>query len=152
MLLLVFGRDAHSLGGIYANGGYGFLHDMVEIAGGRDVFEDVKRENVQASTELILARRPEIIIELHPPSDAPRRSHRRGNTLSSLPAVRNRRVHQLVGDEFLDAGPRVADADGGDLAAAASRGVDGSINLVIWSSGHLVIDWWIGSLIGGLGH
>ena len=82
---------------------------MVVIAGGRDVFDDVKRENVQASTELILARRPDIIIELHPPSDtdidlSP------WNTLSSVPAVRNRRVHQLVGDQYLDAGPRVADA------------------------------------------
>jgi len=108
-LLLIFGRDAKSLGGIYANGGYGFLHDMVEIAGGRDVFDDVKRENVQASTELILARRPEIIIELHPPSDTPV-DLSLWNTLSSLPAVRNRRVHQLVGDQYLDAGPRVAEA------------------------------------------
>jgi iron complex transport system substrate-binding protein len=106
-LLLVFGRDAKSLAGIYANGGYGFLHDIVELAGGRDVFEDVKRENVQASTELILARRPDVIIELHPPSDAPA-DLSPWNTLSSLPAVRNGRVHQLVGDEFLDAGPRVA--------------------------------------------
>ena len=108
-LLLVFGRDARSLGGIFANGGYGFLHDMVEIAGGRDVFDDVKRENVQASTELILARRPEIIIELHPPSDT-QIDLSPWNTLSSLPAVRNRRVHQLVGDQFLDAGPRVVEA------------------------------------------
>jgi iron complex transport system substrate-binding protein len=108
-LLLVFGRDAKSLGGIFANGGYGFLHDMVEIAGGRDVFDDVKRENVQASTELILARRPEIIIELHPPSDT-QIDLSPWNTLSSLPAVRNHRVHQLVGDQFLDAGPRVVDA------------------------------------------
>jgi iron complex transport system substrate-binding protein len=108
-LLLVFGRDANSLGGIFANGGYGFLHDMVEIAGGRDVFDDVKRENVQASTELILARRPEIIIELHPPSDT-QIDLTPWNTLSSLPAVRNRRVHQLVGDQFLDAGPRVVEA------------------------------------------
>lgn len=108
-LLLIFGRDANSLGGIFANGGYGFLHDMVEIAGGRDVFDDVKRENVQASTELILARRPDIIIELHPPSDT-RIDLSPWNALSSLPAVRNRRVHQLVGDQFLDAGPRVAEA------------------------------------------
>jgi iron complex transport system substrate-binding protein len=108
-VLLVFGRDANSLRGIYANGGYGFLHDMVEIAGGRDVFEDVKRENVQASTELILARRPEVIIELHPPSDT-QIDLRPWNTLSALPAVRNHRVHQLVGDQFLDAGPHVAEA------------------------------------------
>jgi iron complex transport system substrate-binding protein len=108
-LLLVFGRDANSLTGIYANAGYGFLHDMVEIAGGRDIFEDVKRENVQASTELILARRPDIIIELHPPSETSI-DLTPWNRLTSLPAVRNGRVYQLVGDQFLDAGPRVAEA------------------------------------------
>jgi iron complex transport system substrate-binding protein len=111
LVLLVIGRDPQSLRSIYANGGYGFLHDMVDIAGARDVFEDVKRENVQASTELILARRPELIIELNygtsaaTPADlAPWKA------LSSLPAVKTGRLYQLVGDRFVEAGPYVADA------------------------------------------
>jgi iron complex transport system substrate-binding protein len=36
LVLLVISRDPQSLRNIYANGGYGFLHDMIEIAGGRD--------------------------------------------------------------------------------------------------------------------
>ena len=56
--LLVFGREAFALRGIYASGGIGFLHDMLDAAGGDNVFADVKREAVQATTELILARRP----------------------------------------------------------------------------------------------
>jgi iron complex transport system substrate-binding protein len=108
-VLLVFGREPQSLRNIYANGGYGFLHDMVDIAGGRDVFEDVKRENVQASMEMILARQPEIIIEwLAPPGDHADLSVWR--TLSSLPAVKTNRIHQVVGDRFVEAGPYVADA------------------------------------------
>ena len=43
LVLLVIGRDPESLRNIYANGGYGFLHDMIDIAGGRDLFADVKR-------------------------------------------------------------------------------------------------------------
>ena len=37
---------------------------MLDAAGGDNIFADVKRQAVQATTELILARRPEIIIEL----------------------------------------------------------------------------------------
>ena len=111
LVLLVIGRDPQSLRNIYANGGYGFLHDMVEVAGARDVFEDVKRENVQASTELILARRPEMIVELnYGASAATPADLSPWKALSSLPAVKTGRLYQLVGDRFVEAGPYVADA------------------------------------------
>src|SRR5215210_7637140 len=53
--LVVFGRDAFALRGIYASGGIGFVHDMVTAAGGDNVFADTQREAVQATTELIIA-------------------------------------------------------------------------------------------------
>ena len=62
--LIVFDRETLALRGIYASGGYGFIHDMVSAAGGENVFADVKQQAVQATTELILARRPEVILEL----------------------------------------------------------------------------------------
>ncbi|OYW04320.1 MAG: hypothetical protein B7X11_03090, partial [Acidobacteria bacterium 37-65-4] len=34
--LLIFGREPGSLRGVYASGGVGFLHDLLEIAGGDD--------------------------------------------------------------------------------------------------------------------
>jgi iron complex transport system substrate-binding protein len=111
LVLLVISRDPQSLRNIYANGGYGFLHDMIEIAGGRDIFEDVKRENVQPSTELILARRPDVIIELRYGGAATGPDDLSAwQALPSLPAVRNHRLYELVGDVFVDAGPHVADA------------------------------------------
>jgi iron complex transport system substrate-binding protein len=111
LVLLVLSRDPQSLRNIYANGGYGFLHDMIDIAGGRDVFDDVQRENVQPSTELILARRPEVIIELRYGAAATGHDDLAPwQALPSLPAVKNHRLYQLVGDRFVDAGPHVADA------------------------------------------
>ncbi|HWF84365.1 MAG TPA: helical backbone metal receptor [Vicinamibacterales bacterium] len=111
LVLLVISRDPQSLRNIYANGGYGFLHDMIDIAGGHDVFDDVKRENVQPSTELILARRPEVIIELRYGGAAIGHDDlSEWQALPSLPAVKNHRLYQLVGDRFVDAGPHVADA------------------------------------------
>ena len=63
--MLVFGRERRALRNIYASGGRGFLHDMLEAAGGDNVFSDIDRESVQATAELILARKPDVILELH---------------------------------------------------------------------------------------
>jgi iron complex transport system substrate-binding protein len=112
--LLVFEREGSSLRNIYATGGYGFLHDMVEAAGGDDVFADIKKQSVQATTELLLSRRPDVIVELRygdnfKVADIPREMQA-WNALASIPAVKNHRVHVLVGDEYVIPGPRVADA------------------------------------------
>jgi iron complex transport system substrate-binding protein len=112
--LLVFERDPSSLRDIYASGGYGFMHDMLEAAGGADIFADINQQSVQAGTELILARRPEVIIELRygdsVRTSAIPRQMQAWNALAAVPAVRNGRVHALVGDEFVTPGPRVATA------------------------------------------
>ncbi len=62
--LLVHGREPGSLRRIDASGGYGFLHDLLELAGATDVLSDFQRQSVQMSTEMILARAPEVIVEL----------------------------------------------------------------------------------------
>jgi iron complex transport system substrate-binding protein len=110
--LLIFGRERGSLRDIDASGGVGFLHDMVETAGGNDALGDVRQQSVMMSTEMILSRAPEVIIELH---------YARGDTAAasdvhawdavpSVPAVRSHRVYVLEGEEFVVPGPRVADA------------------------------------------
>src|SRR5690606_9609985 len=93
---LVFGREPGALRGIYVSGGVGFLHDLLEAAGGRNVFDDVRRESLQASTEVMLARSPEVIIELRtwamePGMVAAERAV--WNHLGALPAVRDDRVY-----------------------------------------------------------
>jgi iron complex transport system substrate-binding protein len=110
--MLVFGRERGTLRGIYVSGGRGFLHDMVEAAGGVNVFSDMPTESVQVSTEQILARAPDVIIELRS-TDAPSQSGRKleidsWNPLSSVPAVRAKRVHLLVGKQLVVPGPLVA--------------------------------------------
>jgi len=109
--LLVLGREPGALRRIDASGGYGFLHDVLEIAGGTDVLADLKRQSVPLSTESILARAPEAIIELHYGSslqtDRLEAEHLVWNALPSVPAVRNNRVYLLVSDEFVVPGPRI---------------------------------------------
>ena len=109
--LLVFGREPGSLHNVYASAGKGFLHDMLTVAGGEDVLQDIDKESAQVSTEMILARRPDVILELNAASRlneadltavlAP------WSALSSVPAVRNKRVVILNGPGLTVPGPRV---------------------------------------------
>jgi len=112
--LLVFERDLASLRNDYASGGYGFLHDMLEIAGGRNVFAGMKQQAVQASTEMLLTSKPDVIVELRYGDSLKNadiaRELRAWDALASIPAVRTHRVSVLTGDEFVVPGPRVVEA------------------------------------------
>lgn len=109
---LIMGRETGALRGIFASGGFGFLHDMLDIAGATDVFADIKREGVQVSIEMLLTRAPDVILEVHPTESwtpaklAAERAPWRA--LASLPAVRNNRIVELADDVMLVPGPRVA--------------------------------------------
>ena len=108
---LVFGREPGALRGLYVSGGAGFLHDVLDAAGGRNVFNDVKRESLQASAETMLARQPEVIIELRTSATTAERLGAERDVwrrLSALPAVRNDRVYILTDPALSIPGPRIA--------------------------------------------
>lgn len=110
--LLVFGREPGALRNIYAAGGRGFLHDMLTAAGGVNVFADLAQESVQATTELLLTRAPDVILEVREgPAYADvqvRQSIAEWGRLASIPAVKRGRVHVVSGDGLVVPGPRVA--------------------------------------------
>jgi iron complex transport system substrate-binding protein len=112
--LLVLYREPLSLRQLDASGGAGFLNDLIELAGGANVFADVKREAVRASTEMLLARAPEVILDLHfsaERDEAQLRQEREvWRPLASVPAVKANRVRLLVGDHLVVPGPRIAQA------------------------------------------
>jgi iron complex transport system substrate-binding protein len=112
--LLVFGREPGSLRQINASAGIGFLHDALQLAGGDDVLGDVGRQSAMLSAEMVLARRPDVIIELHYGESLPQqnieRERRVWGALASVPAVRNGKVFMLSGDQFVVPGPRIVQA------------------------------------------
>ena len=109
--LIVFGRDAETLRGIYASGAVGFLHDMLEAAGGTNVFADVKRQSIQTTSELAIARAPEVIIEIGADTaSSSGRNLRAWDAVGSVPAVRNERVYLLAGDGMMNPGPRISES------------------------------------------
>lgn len=109
--LLVFGREPGSLRNIYASAGRGFLHDMLVAAGGDDILSDIDKESAQVSTEMILARQPDVILELNSANQLNDADLKKvvdpWMTLSSVPAVKNRRVVVLLGAGLTVPGPRV---------------------------------------------
>lgn len=112
--LLVFGRERLALRGIYASGGVGFLTDMLDAAGGTNVFAEVKVQAVQATTEQILAKRPDVVLETRAANSAFPIGEARAEldvwkVLGSVPAVRNNRVHFLFDDRIVIPGPRVVE-------------------------------------------
>jgi len=120
--LLVFGREAGTFQQLYASGGVGFENEILELAGGTNVFADVRRESVQPSIEMLLTRAPDVIVELHPrpaPPDSVIANERAvWSRLASIPAVKASRVHFLYGEFLSIPGPRL-----GATAEAVARAV-----------------------------
>lgn len=112
--LLVFGRERGSLRNIYASGGRGFLHDILDAAGGTNVFASMRTESVQASSEQILTRAPDVIVEVRSTETVTAAEQQEAVTswsvLGSLPAVRHHRVIVLGGQGLVVPGPRIADS------------------------------------------
>ena len=112
--IVVFGREPGALRAIDVSGGTGFLNDILQIAGGENVFAKEAREWMRVSVEAILAASPDVVIELHygyylKPARI-RQEQAAWATLPVLPAVRNGRVYLLEGNNYVVPGPRVVDA------------------------------------------
>jgi iron complex transport system substrate-binding protein len=108
--LLVIDRQPGTLQGIYVSGGRGFLHDMLEIAGGLNVFADIAKESVQPSHEGLLTVAPDVVIELSAAPREPRQivhDRQLWQVLGTIPAVRHQRLIYLAGQHLVVPGPRL---------------------------------------------
>ncbi len=106
--LMVIGRGGDDLTGIFGVGPGTFLDEVIRSAGGRNVLGDAPTLYPQVPIEEILRLGPDVIIEVVvPPSQL--ESHElvaAWDELSSIPAVRDGRIHVLTDDYLLIPGPR----------------------------------------------
>jgi iron complex transport system substrate-binding protein len=110
-VLLVFDRQPKTLREIYVSGGKGFLHELLELAGGRNVFADSPQESVQPPLETLISRAPDVILELEAEGMMTTNADDHAwSALGSVPAVRNRRVYMLKGQYLVVPGPRLGEA------------------------------------------
>jgi len=113
-VLLVHNRGVGVLGSFYSVGSMAFQNELIEIAGGENIFADVDKEVMEPSVEAIMARGPEVIIETLPSGLTDQETERRKadwNALAKLPAVIHKRIFIVGEDYMLVPGPRL------DLAA-----------------------------------
>ena len=89
-VLLVHNRGAGIVGSMYTVGSRAFQHDLIVIAGGRNLFADVDREVLEPSLEEIISRRPDIIIETLPPPVSDREIAQRKKDWEGLGLAKDR--------------------------------------------------------------
>lgn len=121
-VLLVFGRRTGSFANLFVSGGVGFLHEVLEIAGGDNVFADVRHPSFKAGLEAVLARRPDVVVEARPQIDDD------DPTIAdvvadwrALPGFAQVRVVVATGAELLVPGPRMPEAARSLARALAER-------------------------------
>jgi len=109
-VFLVLGHTPGDLTGLMTAGPGSFLHEILEIAGGENIFADTVGLYPQISKEALAVRQPEIILEVFPDgiSEGNRDLMRSDwERLPMLPAVRRDRVHYLTDDFLLIPGLRL---------------------------------------------
>jgi iron complex transport system substrate-binding protein len=115
-VLLVVGRTPGRIEDLIAAGRNSYLHQLLEIAGGANILADASVGYVKVSLEEVLARNPEIIVDLAemsqaaPSPDRGRAVARLWSRYPNLAAVKTGRVYGLAADPFVVPGPRVAQA------------------------------------------
>ncbi|WP_419857423.1 ABC transporter substrate-binding protein [Candidatus Palauibacter irciniicola] len=87
-----------------------FIDQVIEHAGGRNIFGDAARSWPRVSVEAILRRDPDALVIVRNAPDAPDAPWLEGPGWRELRAVRNGRYLLVDGDLFNRPGPRVAEA------------------------------------------
>jgi iron complex transport system substrate-binding protein len=86
---------------------------MVEIAGGKNIFDDIATRYPTVSKEALAARAPKVILEFKP-SLAPEHSTADAliadwQGMRTIPAVRDGRIQVITHDAALTPGPRMGE-------------------------------------------
>lgn len=109
-IFITLGHTPGDLTGLMTSGPGTFLHELIEIAGGENIFADASGLYPQISKEALVMRQPEIILEVFPEgiSDGNRALLRQDwDRMSTLPAVKNGRIFYLTDDFILIPGVRI---------------------------------------------
>ncbi len=98
---------------LYVAGGYGFLNELIDAAGGANVMAKTERDFFAADVESVIAAKPEVIVDLtlEDTSAADRRAAVLSywRRFSSIPAVADRRIEVIDSDFLTIPGPRLVD-------------------------------------------
>ena len=116
-MMFVIGRSPNSLDGLVVAGRASYLNEVIEIAGGENVFRDAMAGYPKVSLEEVMARNPEVIVDMGDMADTVgvTEEHKRSivalwSHLPNLAAVKRHTVFAVASDIYVVPGPRVIDA------------------------------------------
>jgi len=116
-MMFVVGRTPNRLDGLIVVGQASYLNEIIALAGGENVFRDAVASYPGVSLEEVLARNPDVIVDMGDMADTVgvTDEHKREVTslwerLASVNAVKQHRVFAVASDIYVVPGPRVVDA------------------------------------------
>jgi iron complex transport system substrate-binding protein len=116
-IAFLVGRSPGELQGMVAVGRASYLTELIEMAGGANVFADAPAAYPKVSLEEILARDPDVIVDMGEMAETAGVTEAQKRAVvdlwrryPALAAVRAGRVHAVADDIFVVPGPRAADA------------------------------------------
>jgi iron complex transport system substrate-binding protein len=116
-VMFVVGRSPGRLDGLIVVGRAAYLNEVMAIAGGDNVFRDAVAPYPEISLESVIARDPEVLLDMGDMSDtvAVSEQHKREvvtlwQRQQVLTAVKQNRVIAIASDMYVVPGPRVVDA------------------------------------------
>lgn len=105
------GRLSGSMSSLTTIGGRTFISEMIEIAGGENIFADLSRDYVEINKEALLERDADVIIEARPGEQLSDEDISRLKTnwaeMAGITAVKNGNVHILTDVFLLMPTPRI---------------------------------------------
>lgn len=116
-MMFVIGRSQGRLDGLVVVGRASFLNEVIRTAGGENIFNDALAPYPGVSLEEVIARDPEVIIDMGDMADtvAVTDRHKREviglwDRLPTVAAVRRHHVYAVAADMYMVPGPRVVDS------------------------------------------
>ncbi|HYO83141.1 MAG TPA: ABC transporter substrate-binding protein [Bryobacteraceae bacterium] len=115
-VMFVVGRNPGALEGIVAAGGQSYLSEVMYLAGGRNAMADSPVAYPKVLHEEIIARSPQVILDMGEHADAATISEAKRKAevalwskFSTVSAVRSGRIHPISSAVFVVPGPRVVE-------------------------------------------
>ena len=103
-------RKRDSLTNLLTSGKNTYLTELLEIAGGKNIFGDVALDYPQISKESLLTRAPEVVLDLQPAENGTIDMLKDWQQMPLLPAVSSGRVYVVTDESIMIPGPRMGQA------------------------------------------
>ncbi len=116
-MMFIVSRAPGRLEALMAVGNASFLNELIQIAGGENVFGSTSSSYPKVGLEEVLARNPDVIVDMGDMAETTSVSEQHKKEVvdlwkkrPSLKAARNNRVYAVASDVFVVPGPRAVEA------------------------------------------